>query len=653
MRALGSAAGAPIDVAAFAPQTEVLLSAVLAAARGAVEAGVAVAVGSPGSPGSEAIAALAPLAGPEMRVEWAVNEKTAIEIAAGVAWSGKRVLVAMPTSGLNVAADSLLGVVASGVNGGLVILTADDPNAYYGGVERDSRYYALMGALPLLEPATPQETLDYTRDAFEVSERSGAPILLRLTTVLVHTTGVVTTRPPERTRVKGTFTADPDRYARRGGARVRAQHRAALARLDEVSRLTDHLVRREAGSGRVGAIGVGVAWRYLLEARGRVAPDAPLLKLPASHPIPEGVVAEFLAGVDRVLVVEELEPVVERAVRGLAAGRPVAVAGKLPAGGSAPLLPRVGDYDVDIVAAALEALAGGRAETAPSAGPVPPEGPATRADDGAGDERTPVFPAGCPHRGTFLALRQAVKSLKADPRGVMVAGDVGCAGLGALEPVSACATEVATGASIAVAQGFVYAGIGKPVVAVIGDGAFFHAGLPALVGAVHRQVDLTVLVLDNGTRCITGGQPVPGTPDRQGTTRPIKIEDLARACQVRRVMVVDPYDVKRTASAIVTSVRGGGVSVVIARRPCEAHLPEPPALPLEVRAKRCVGVAACEESCIAVTACPALQVDAQGKARIDAGACVGCRLCESVCPTRAIRRPWRFGSGGATRSGRG
>ncbi|HEX7125257.1 MAG TPA: thiamine pyrophosphate-dependent enzyme, partial [Thermodesulfobacteriota bacterium] len=646
MKAITPAAAPPINVAAFAPQAEVLLSAAQAAARGAVEAGVAVVVGYPGSPGSEAVEALVPLAGPEMRVEWAVNEKTAIEIAAGVAWSGKRVLVGMTMSGLNVAADSFLGVVASGVNGGLVILAADDPNAYYGGVEQDSRYYALMGAVPLLEPATPQETLDYTRDAFEVSERTGAPILLRLTTVLVHTTGVVTTRPPERTRVKGTFTPDPDRYARRGRARVRAQHAAALARLDEVSRMTDHLVRREAGTGRIGAIGVGVAWRYLLEARGRAAPDAPLLKLPASHPIPEGVVAEFLAGLDRVLVVEELEPVVERAVRGLAAGRPVAVVGKLPADGSAPLLPRVGDYDVDIVAAALEALAGSRAEAAPPVGPARSEGAAKANEDGAGDERVPVFPAGCPHRGTFLALRQAVKSLKAEPRGVMVAGDVGCAGLGALEPVSACATELAMGASIGVAQGFAYAGIGKPVVAVIGDGAFFHAGLPALVGAVHRQVDLTVLVLDNGTSCITGGQPVPGTPGQPGT-RPIRIEDLARACQVRRVTVVDPYDVRRTAAAIVAGVRGGGVSVVIARRPCEAHLPEPPALPLEVRAKRCVGVADCEESCISVTACPAIQVDAQGKARIDAGACVGCRLCESVCPTRAIRRPWRFGSGGA------
>ncbi len=412
--------------------------------------------------------------------------------------------------------------------------------------------------------------------------------------------------------------------------------------------MTGHLVKREAGAGRLGAIGVGVAWRYLLDARARVAPDAPLLKLAASYPLPEGVVAEFLAGLDRVLVVEELEPVVETAVRALAAGRPLAVLGKLPANGRAPLLPRVGDYDVDAVAAALAAAAGGQAETAaPGVEALEPV-----ASNGAARERAPVFPAGCPHRGTFLALRQALKSLKIEPRGVMVAGDVGCVGLGALEPVSACATEVSMGASIGVAQGFAYAGIGKPVIAVLGDGAFFHAGLPALVGAVHRQVDLTVLVLDNGMSCVTGGQPVPGTPGQPGT-QPIKIEDLARACQVRRVTVVDPYDVKRTAAAIVTGIRGGGVSVVIARRPCEAHLPEPPAPPLEIRAKRCIGVAECEQSCIAVTACPALQVDAQGKARIEADACVGCRLCESVCPTRAIRRPWRFGSGSGTRVSRG
>ncbi len=643
-----------MHVGEFAPQSEVLLSAVQAAARGALEAGVAVAVGYPGLPGAETIEALMPAAGSEMRVEWAVNEKTAVEIAAGVAWSGKRALVAMKMSGLNVAADSLLSVAASGVNGALVILVADDANAYYGMVEQDSRYYALMGALPVLEPASPQEVLDFGRDAFEISERTGAPILLRLTTVLAHTTGVVTTRAPERTRVRGAFAIDPDRYTKAGGARVRAQHAAAIGRAQEVGRMIGHLVRREAGTGRVGAIGVGQGWRYLLEARGRVAPDAPLLKLPASYPFAEAAVAEFLAGLDRVLVVEELEPVLEMAVRAVAGRRPgLTVLGKLANDASAPLLPRVGDYDVDRVAGALAAAVEGRA--LPAADPAPAaSGGARPAGNGAAGslERAPVFPAGCPHRGTYLALRQALRSLKLEARDLVVTGDVGCAALGALEPVSACATEVAMGASIGVAQGFAYAGIDKPVVAIIGDGAFFHAGLSALVGAVHRQVDLTVLVLDNGMSCSTGGQPVPGTAGQPGT-QPIRIEDLARACQVRRVTVVDPYDVKRTASAIVTAVRSGGLSVVIARRACEANLPEPPAPPLEIRAKRCVGVADCENSCIAVTACPALQVDAQGKARIDAAVCVGCRLCESICPTRAIRRPWRFGAGGGLKVTRG
>lgn len=637
-----------VEVAALAPQSDVLLSAVQAAARGAVEAGVSVVVGYPGSPGAEAVDVLLPTAGPELRVEWAVNEKTAVEIAAGVAWSGKRALAAMKMSGLNVAADSVLSVTASGVNGGLVLVVADDPNAYYGMVEQDSRYYALMGALPVLEPASPQEAADFVREGFEISERTGAPILVRLTTVLAQTTGIVTTRPPERTRVRGGFAAAPDRYTKVGGARVRGQHAAALGRAQEVGRMIGHLVKREAGQGRVGAIGVGQAWRYLLEARARVAPEAPLLKLPTSYPIPEGVVAEFVAGLDRVLVVEELEPVVEGAVRAASAARPgLAVFGKLATNGTGPLLPRVGDYDVDAVATALAAVQAGEAVPAAS-----PRTPATNGDGAGQAERAPVFPAGCPHRGTYLALQQALKSLKLGPRDLVVTGDIGCAALGALEPVCALATGVAMGASIGVAQGFAYAEIGKPVIAVLGDGAFFHTGLPALVGAVHRQVDLTVLVLDNLAMCVTGGQPVPGTPGQAGT-QPIRIEDLARACQVRKVAVVDPYDVKRTAAAIATAVRSGGVSVVIARRACEAHLAEPPAPPLEIRAKRCVGVAACEQSCIAVTACPALQVDAQGKARIEAAACVGCRLCETVCPTRAIRRPWRFGSGNGLKVTRG
>ncbi len=723
---------AGVNVGALAPETEALLSGNQAIARGAIEAGVTLAIGYPGAPASEAVEACLPAAGSELRVEWAVNEKVAFEIAAGVAWSGKRALCAMKMSGLNVAADSVLAVAASGVNGGLVLVVADDPSAYYGMVEQDSRYYALMGALPLLEPATPQEALDFTRMAFDVSERTGAPILLRTTTVLAQSVGLVIGRPTERTRVRGTFAFDPDRYTKAGAARCLAQHKGALARVREVGRLLEPLVKQEAGAGRTGAIGVGVAWCHLLEARARVAPDAPLLKLPASYPLPEKAVAGFLAGLERVLIVEELEPVVETAVRALAAHRPgLRVLGKLAAVGAdaaassggvagpanGALLSRVGEYDVDVVAAALASAVGTWPTAARPAGPVG-SGPASQGTAARGTSaaasgtpvaasstsavggtegrdaegarglgqraaggtaalggaegaarsaaaagemaavaagcagtagRPPVFPAGCPHSGTYMALQQALSSLGLGLRDVVVTGDVGCAVLGALEPFSACATEVSMGASIGVAQGFAYAGAGKAVVAMIGDGSFFHAGLPALVGAVHRQVDLTLLVLDNGATCMTGGQAHPGSPVQADGTRQIRIEDVLRACQVRRVTVVDPYDLRRTATAIMGAVKSRGVSAVIARRACEAFLPEPPAPPLQVRPNRCVGVAACQNSCIAVTACPALQVDEAGKARIEASACVGCRLCEAVCPTRAIRRPWRLGAAGRGR----
>ncbi len=360
-----------VNVGALAPETEALLSGNRAIARGAIEAGVTLAIGYPGAPASDVIEACLPAAGSELRVEWGVNEKVAFEIAAGVAWSGKRALVAMKMSGLNVAADSVLAVGASGVNGGLVLVVADDPNAYYGMVEQDSRYYALMGALPLLEPATPQEALDFTRLAFDLSERTGAPILLRTTTVLAQSVAPVVGRPTERTKVRGTFTFDPDRYTRAGAARCLAQHEGALARAREAGRLLEPLVRRETGAGRAGAIAVGVAWCHLLEARARVAPEMPLLKLPASYPLPEAAVADFLAGLDRVLVVEELEPVVETAVRTLASRRgDLVVLGKLAARGAvgsgggarAPadgaLLPRVGELDVDLVAAALAAAVG-------------------------------------------------------------------------------------------------------------------------------------------------------------------------------------------------------------------------------------------------------------------------------------------------------
>jgi indolepyruvate ferredoxin oxidoreductase alpha subunit len=651
-------AAARTNVLGLMPEVEVLLDGAAAVARAAVEAGIALAVGYPGRPGTEVLDTLRTAAGPEMRVEWAVNEKVAVEIAAGVVWSGKRALVGVKMSGLNAAADAVLAIAGSGVNGGLVLVVGDDPAAHLTTVEQDSRYYALMAALPVLEPATPQEALDFVRDAFEISERTGAPVLVRITGVLAGTTAVVRPHAPERTRVKGAFGPDEGRFTRSGGPRGRARHQAALGRLGDVRRLLGTRVRREAGDGRVGAIGVGVAWTYLAEARRRLAPDAPLLKLPASHPVVEDAVSEFLAGLDRVLVVEEQEAVVEPIVRALAAARPgLEVLGKrAPAGATAAPLPGAGDLDVDSVAAALRV-----ALDAPAAAPavarfahagvgeVAPR-PAPAANGGAlpvaagAPDRTAVFPAGCPHRGTYLGLRRAVEQLKKGPRDIIVTGDVGCGGLGALETVAAGATDVALGGSIGVAQGFAYAGIGKPVIAAISEGAFFHTGLPALVGAVHRQVDLAVLVLETGATCTSGGQPTPATA--RGKDAPqIKIEDLARAAQVKRVTIVDPYDVKRTAGALVQAVKGGGVSVVIARRACQAFLPEPPAPPLEIRTSRCVGVRECEHSCIAVTACPALQVDQAGKARIDPSACVGCRLCEGVCPTRAIKRPWRFGSG--------
>ena len=608
-----------------------------ASARGALEAGVRLATGYPGTPTTLAIEYLLAQAPDAVRVEWAVNEKVALEIAAGHSWAGQRSFVAMKMSGLNVASDALLSIATSGTRGGLVIYVGDDPGMYYGMVEQDSRLLARLAMLPMIEPATPQEAKDLTKEAFGVSESAQVPVLIRGTSTTANTCGAVTVgRPAQGRRHTSEVPFDLDRYTKAGASRCLRQHADTLERLRSAAELLDPFNVLTATESPLGVVASNSVWPYLedfLQSRGNLDPNC--LRVAVVHPLPDRKILELLSRCRRVLVLEELEPVLEERVRALASdlASPPRVLGKREG-----LTPAVGDLGPEAVAEAMEVL---EADGLPGGslgfpGPAPSiSRPGGSASPWAG--RLLNFCPGCPHRSTYAALAQAIERAGYRKEDVIVTGDIGCTILGMNPPYSLCRTEVAMGSSIALAQGFAYAGLDRPVVATIGDSTFFHAGIPPLLNAAAQDANLTVLVLDNGYASMTGYQP-----SLSGARNPISIEELTKAARVRRVRRVFPYFTRRLSRILAQSLRSKGVQVVIAEAPCVARRPHRTVIPYRVRPDACCGPQDCSPSCLEAVGCPALDLDEQaGVATVDAERCLGCGLCASACRRGAIRRDLR------------
>jgi indolepyruvate ferredoxin oxidoreductase, alpha subunit len=581
-----------------------LLSGNEAIARGAREAGIRVAAGYPGTPSTEILEALVRLdPGRQVYVEWATNEKVALDVALGAAIGGVRALATMKHVGLNVAADTFMTSALTGVRGGLVIVSADDPGMHSSQNEQDNRLFARFAGVPLLEPADSHEARAFTVEAFDLSERFDVPVILRTTTRVSHARGVVT---PGQLRVPPSpqFVREPSKFVMLPGF-ARGRHHVALARLEtlaaEAGRSALNCVEWRDRS--VGIVTSGIVYHYVRE----VLPDASVLKLGFSFPVPLGLVREFAAGVDRLIVVEELEPFLEEAL--LAAG--LEVEGKR-------WFPREGELSPELVRRGLVA-AGCLEDSAATLHAAPPTA-----------TRPPVLCPGCPHVAPFLALRQL---------GAVVAGDIGCYTLAATEPLAAMDTTVAMGSSIGMAIGLARSGgAGGPVVAVIGDSTFLHAGLPALADAAYNDTRLTVLILDNGTTAMTGGQahPAAGTTIRGDRAPSVDLPAVCRALGASRVEVVDPYDIAQTSLALQRAIAAPGVSVVITNRPCVEAPVKVRDHPFHVVEARCIACQSCMNlGCPSITWSSTWH-DGRRKVQIDAATCTGCTVCAQTCPTDAM-----------------
>ncbi len=570
---------------------KVLLSGNEAIAHGAYVAGVSMATGYPGTPSTEILETIVKYE--EIEAAWAPNEKVALEVAIGASLAGARALVTMKHVGLNVAADPLFTLAYTGVNGGLVIISADDPGMHSSQNEQDNRNYAKAAKLPMFEPSDSEEAAWLVDEAFKISEIFDTPVILRTTTRVNHSKSLVEV-DVERVRKESAYEKNPQKYVMIP-AHAKNRREVVENRLNALSEFVEQFRgnRVEWGNRHIGFITSGVSYQYIKEA----FPDASVLKLTMTYPLPRKLITDFIEQVEQAVVVEELDPFIEEQIR---------IWG-LPVSGKR-YIPAIGELNPDIIKGALIEREDDASEE-PEASDIELPG------------RPPMLCAGCPHRGVFYTLNK---------RKLMVTGDIGCYTLSVLPPLEAMDTCICMGASIGSATGFQKATGRKDVVAVLGDSTFVHSGITPLIDAVYNRGFTTVLILDNRTTAMTGRQDHPGT----GTTlkgyesHSLDIEMIVRATGIQSVKVVDPYDLKAVKEAVKEETAKEEPSVIIFRRAC-LLVERPKTKPLMVTGA-CNGCKACVK-----LGCPAISWR-EKRAEIDPETCSGCEVCVQVCKKDAI-----------------
>ncbi len=559
-------------------------------AQGAYEAGVHVVSSYPGTPSTEVTENIVKY--DEVYAEWAPNEKVALEVAAGACYGGARALCCMKHVGLNVAADPLFTASYTGVNGGLVILVADDPGMHSSQNEQDSRFYARSSHVPMLEPADSGEAKDYMKAAFELSEQFDTPVLLRSNTRISHSRGVVNTQERVEIPVKG-YEKNIQKYVMMPGM-AKARHIVVEQRMKDLAEYaeTTDLNRVEMNGTDIGVITSGTCYNYVKEA----LPEASVLKLGLVYPIPLKKIREFASQVKTLYVIEELEPFFENQMK--AAG--IDVKGK-------ELFTVQGEYSVRLI---KEKICG---ETC---SPV---------QTGILPMRPPVLCPGCPHRAVYYMFNK----LK-----LTAMGDIGCYTLGAGAPLSAIDTTLCMGASIGMAHGMEKArgeAFARKLVSVIGDSTFMHSGITGLTNMVYNGATSTVLILDNSTTGMTGHQDHPATgKTAKGQSAPaVSIPKLVETLGVKNVRVVDPFDLLALEKALREETEREELSVVITERPC-VLIDKSAVKESFTVSEECKNCGACMK-----LGCPAI-VKGENAVRIDASLCIGCGLCADICPFHAI-----------------
>ncbi len=580
-----------------------LLTGNEAIARGAWEAGVSAAFGYPGTPSTEILETLAHYKN-DVYLEWAPNEKVAFEAACGASYAGVRTMVTMKHVGLNVAADPLMTLSYIGCEGGMLICVADDPGQHSSQNEQDSRHYARFAKIPVLEPADSGEALVFMRYGFELSEKFNVPVMIRLTTRVSHSRSLVQTGSRSAAHTAN-FQSNPSRFCPLPvwSREMRKKVEARIGALREEAQ-TSPLNLIESNSRELGFIAEGLAYNYVKE----VFPEASVLKLGWSWPFPDALIRQFAASVQKLIVVEENEAILEEHVRALG----IACSGR-------DLVSGIGELSVPKLLSLKAALEHNSRTNADAEIPQPfPE---------TGDlpARPPVLCPGCPHRGLFFALGK---------HDVLVSGDIGCYSLAVFPPLSRTDTILCMGGGFSLAQGIDKSGEKKRVVGVVGDSTFFHSGITGLIDVVYNKGRSVLVVLDNRTTAMTGHQDHPGTGRTLmgETTEALSIETIGRACGMKNIASVNPYNLAETQAALSAALAVDEPSLIVTHAPCPLRTRQTPGKPRTIDSAKCRSCQACLK-----LGCPAIESTAKGSApRIAADLCIGCTLCEQVCKFEAI-----------------
>ncbi|MBQ7503766.1 MAG: indolepyruvate ferredoxin oxidoreductase subunit alpha [Ruminococcus sp.] len=583
-----------------------------AIALGALSAGVNLVSGYPGTPSSEIIETVSKYPHDGTYLEWSVNEKAAMEVAAAAAYSGARAMVTMKQVGLNVASDPLMSLAYVGVKGGMVVVSADDPGPISSQTEQDTRRFAEFARIPVFDPSSPEEAFEMVGAAFEYSEKYKTPVILRPTTRVDHAYASIECPDTFKAKKFEGFVKDSKKWVI--FPRLSFQNHAMIEKRNlEIGKdFSSCRFNTVTGSSEKAVVATGVSYAYAAEFL-KDYPDVKLIKVGAPYPLPESFLLGALEGVSEVLCFEELSPYIEESLLKLIGKHKlnIVVRGKLTDD-----VPSSGENDSDSAKRIISRFLNidtNEDNIGLSNAPQPPM-------------RPPVLCAGCPHRASFYAVKKAMKDKK-----TYFCGDIGCYTLGNAMPLDMVDTCLCMGAGVTMAQGFNHMDDDAVAFAFIGDSTFFASGITGIVNAVYNAADIIVCILDNSTTAMTGHQPHPGTGRNLMATpvEKVSVEKVLNGVGVKKVITVDPLDLDKAAAAVRECAELKGVKAIIFKSPCVAIAK--PDKKMRVDSDKCVGCS----RCIKEIGCPALSMN-DGKAVIDENLCTGCGLCSKLCPVKAI-----------------